>query len=73
MINYALEKLRKTTKLIKHLGGIGKRIMLSGYTEVISMAVVCISLEGRPPRNKEIGYVQVLKIPVQPQVIWALS
>jgi hypothetical protein len=28
---------------------------------------------GRPPRSKEIGDVQVMKLPVQPQVIWALS
>jgi hypothetical protein len=49
---------------MKHLGGNGKRITLSGYTGVISMAVMCISLEGRPPRNKEIGDVQVVKLPV---------
>jgi hypothetical protein len=27
----------------------------------------------RPPKNKEIGDVQVVKLPVQPRVIWALS
>jgi hypothetical protein len=37
------------------------------------MAVVCISLEGWPPRNKEIGDVQVVKLSVQPRVIWAMS
>jgi hypothetical protein len=68
--NYVLEELRKTTTLMKHLGGSGKRIMLSGYTGVISMAVACISVEGQPPRNKEIRDVQVMKLPVQPQVIW---
>jgi hypothetical protein len=71
--NYVLEKLRKTTMLMKHLGGSGKRIMLSGYTGVISMAVACISLEGQPSKNKEIGDVQVVKLPVQPQVTWDLS
>jgi hypothetical protein len=28
---------------------------------------------GRSPRSKEIGDVQVMKLPVQPQDIWALS
>jgi hypothetical protein len=28
---------------------------------------------GWPPRSKEIGDVQVVKLPMQPQVIWALS
>jgi hypothetical protein len=28
---------------------------------------------GWPPRSKEIGDVQVMKLPVQPQVIWALT
>jgi hypothetical protein len=28
---------------------------------------------GRPPRSKEIGGVQVIELPVQPQDIWALS
>jgi hypothetical protein len=27
----------------------------------------------RPPRSKEIGDVQVVKLPVQPQDIWVLS
>jgi hypothetical protein len=37
------------------------------------MAVACISLEGRPPRKKKIGDIQVVKLPVQQQVLWALS
>jgi hypothetical protein len=47
--------------------------MLSGYTRVMCMAVMCITLVVSHPGIKEIGDVQVEKLQVQPHVIWALS
>jgi hypothetical protein len=71
--NHVLIKLRKITKLMNHLGGSG----CLAYVEWLHRSHVyggrVYRTCGRPPRNKEIGDVQVVKLPVQQQVIWAPS
>jgi hypothetical protein len=71
--NHILVKLRKTTKLMKHLGGSGCLVYVEWlhWSHVYGGRVhhTC----GRPLRSKEIGDVQVVKLLVQPQVKWALS
>jgi hypothetical protein len=71
--NLILVKLRKTIKLMNHLGGSGCMV----YVEWLHRSHVyggrVYHTCGRPPKNKEIGGVQVVKLLVQPPVIWALS
>jgi hypothetical protein len=71
--NHVLVKLRKTTKLMKHLGGSACLV----YVEWLHRSHVyggrVYHTCGWPPRSKEIGDVQLVKLPVQPQVKWALS
>jgi hypothetical protein len=66
-------KPRKTTKLMNHLGGNGCLVLCwvvhRSHLYGGRVYLTC----GRPPRNKEIGDVQVVKLPVQPRVILALS
>jgi hypothetical protein len=73
MINHVLEKTKKTTNLMNHLGGSGCLV----YVEWLHRSHVyggrMYHTCGWPPRNKEIGVVQVVNLPVQPQVKWALS
>ena len=54
-------------RLMNHLGGIGIAwFMLSGSSGSMPMALLLYHTCGRPPRNKEIGDVQVEKLLVQP-------
>jgi hypothetical protein len=71
--NHVWVKLRKTTKLMNHLGGIDCLV----YVEWLHRSYVyggrVYHTCGRPPRSKEIGDVQVVKLLVQPRVICDLS
>jgi hypothetical protein len=71
--NLVLVKLRKTTKLMDHLGGSGCLVYVDWLHRSHFYGRRVYQTCGRPPRNKEIGDVQVVKLPVQPRVIWALS
>jgi hypothetical protein len=71
--NLVLVKLRKTTKLMNHLGGSGCLVYVEWLHQSHVYGGHVYHTCGRPPRNKEIGDVQVVKLPVQPRVIWALS
>jgi hypothetical protein len=58
---------------MNHLGGSGCLVYVDWLHQSHVYGGRVYHTCGQPSRNKEIGEVQVVKLPVQPRVIWALS